>query len=630
MQRFIAFRPLFAVLFTLFCGLPVGYAQLSNHGLIWHFGNHVGLDFTSGTPVKITGSAMDSYEGCSSYCDANGQLLFYSNGGGVLENGVNGVHNGFIWNRNNAVMYDMGQAEGGGYSAAQSALVLPKTGSPNRYYQFVIDHIPSIQVPPLGVHRGLSYFEVDMTLDAGLGKVVGTNVPVFKPAVECLTAVPNTNGHDFWLITVDYNSQDFVVVPVTASGVGQPQLQPRRSSDPNALVIKTSPDGRFLCTDSELYAFNAANGTVEFLQVIGISNYTFSFSPNSRYLYGLESDNSTAIVRYDLLAATPVQSVVPGDVADFSFGGLMQIGPDGQVYFIEQLAEDFVQLVPPMSLSVIRCPDSATPQLERAIMKFPTDVNNAGGLFTSLPNFADYIFAASATQQDTVEKDICLNSLTLQPSQPGLHYQWSTGDTTAQIMVTAAGTYSVAVAGPCGPSTTIFQVRPGGAEVNITSKSIRDSCQSFPLTLRAVSGQMGTLQWSGGSMADSLVITDFGEYVVRLTTVCGTATDTFRLLKPQQDCCRPMFPNAFTPNGDQINDRFSAIFEQCDLEFADFFVYDRWGELIFQSYEPTEQWDGLTLNGTVAMSDVYTYTLRYKRRDQRQEQFEKGQVTLLR
>ena len=76
--------------------------------------------------------------------------------------------------------------------------------------------------------------------------------------------------------------------------------------------------------------------------------------------------------------------------------------------------------------------------------------------------------------------------------------------------------------------------------------------------------------------------------------------------------------------------RFSAIFEQCDLEYADFLVYDRWGELIFQGYEPTEQWDGLTLNGTEAMSDVYVYVLHYKRRDQSQEQFEKGQVTLLR
>ena len=623
-------RLLLAVFFALFYALPTGFAQLSNHGLLWHFGNHAGLDFTSGVPVKITNSAMDSYEGCSSYCDANGQLLFYSNGGGSLENGVNGLRTGAIWNRNNAVMYNMGQTEGGGYSSAQGVVVLPKPGSPGRYYQFTVDHNASVGTSPLGTHRGLSYFEIDMTLNNGLGDVVQTNVPVHKPAVEALTAVPQANGQDFWVITIDYNSQDFLIVPVTAGGIGQPQIQPRLASDSGAVVIKMSPDGHFLCTDSELYAFNAADGTLQFLKTLGISTYTFSFSPNSRYLYGYDSDSVIVdMVRYDLLVPAATKLTLT-TAPVFTFGGLMQLGPDGNIYMIEQGEEDFLSPTPSVSLSVVRCPDGAMPQLERVVMQFPTDLSNGGGLFTSLPNFADYIFAADATPQDTLERSICLNSIVLQPEEAGTDYQWSTGDTTAQITVTVPGVYSVAVPGPCGPSTTIFQVRPGGAEVNISSAAIADSCRAFPLTLQAMSSQAGTFQWSNGSIADSLVITDFGTYVVRLTTDCGVATDTFRLVQPLQDCCRPLFPNAFTPNNDGINDRFSAIFEQCDLAFADFFIYDRWGELIFQSYEPTEQWDGLTLNGTVAVSDVYIYTLRYKRRDQSQEQFEKGQVTLLR
>ncbi len=632
MQRFIGLRPLFAGLFALFCTLPSGYAQLSKHGLIWHFGYRAGLDFTSGTPVKILNSAMDSYEGCASYCDANGKLLFYSNVGGFVDNPANGPRSGYIWNRNNAVMYDMGQTEGGGYSAAQGVVVVPKPSSPGRYYQFMVDHNASVAVPPLGVHRGLSYYEVDMSLNGGLGDVVGASVPVFQPAVECLSAVPKTNSQDFWIITVNYDSQDFVVVPVTASGVGQAQMRPRnnQSGEANVSVIKVSPDGRFLCAGRELYAFNAADATLQFLRTLDISTYSFSFSPNSQYLYGFDSDNAVVdMVQYDLLAAN-VPKLVVSATPIFTFGGLMQLGPDGNIYLIEQLEEDLLELDAPMSLSLIRCPNSTTPQFERATMKFPTDPAN-GSVYTSLPNFADYIFASGLATQDTVVRDICLNTISLQAPQPGLHYQWSTGDTTAQINVSAPGTYSVAVEDECGAAmTTVFQVRPGGVEVNITANAISDSCHAFPLTLQAVSSQTGTFQWSNGSTADSLVINNYGTYIVNFLTACGPATDTFRLLKPQQDCCRPLFPNAFTPNGDNINDRFSPIFDQCDIEFADFFIYDRWGELVFQSYNPAEQWDGLTLNGTLSQPDVYTYTLLYKRRDQSQEQFEKGQVTLLR
>ncbi len=624
MQRFIGLRPLLAAILALFCTLPTGFAQLSKHAQIWHFGNHAGLDFSSGVPVKITTSAMDSYEGCSSYCDASGQLLFYSNGGGFLANPANGLRTGYIWNRNNEIMYNMGQTEGGGYSAAQSALVLPKPGSPNRYYQFTMHDA-------ILANRGLSYFEVDMTLNGGLGSVIQANVSVFKPARECLTAVPNTNGQDFWVIIVDDNTHAFVVVPVTAGGVGQPQVQMplNHPASDGTLVIKASPDGHYLCAGGDLYVFNAATGEVIYASGLAISNYTFSFSPDSRYLYGFESDASANIIRYDLQPAIPVTSTLT-TVPVFTFNGLMQLGPDGNIYFIEQLEEDFLEPIPPASLSVIRCPDSDLPQLERAIMKFPTDIDNVGGLFTSLPNFADYIFA-KAGEHDTLQRLICLNPIKLQAPQPGAQYKWSTGDTTAQITVQLPGAYTVAVEDECGTTNTTFVVQAGGAEVHITADPITgDTCRALPLTLHAIGNLPATFRWSDGSTADSLVITGFGVYTVKFTNACGVALDTFELLQPRADCCQPLFPNAFTPNGDGVNDRYSAIFDQCDVESIDFLVYDRWGELIFQGYEATQQWDGLNLNGAEAPSDVYVYTLRYQRRDQSEQQFEKGQITLLR
>jgi len=740
-------------------------AQLFKHGNIWYFGYQAGLDFTSGQPAPLSSVNVDSYEGCAVYCNANGQMLFYSNGGGVGPNTINGPHDGFIWNQNQQIMYNMGTTEGGGYSAAQSALILPKPGSPDQYYLFTMEHA----VAPLSVNRGLSYFVVDIAANGGLGAVVSANVNVYKPATECLTAIPHVNGTDFWLITVDNTSEDFVVVPVTAAGVGTPFLQPRVNAQ-GVLVLKASPDGKMICANGELYDFDAANGQIAFKEQVAVSRYTFSFSPASKYLYGFESDFSFKMLRYDLAADTinKTAELLNSDTL-LSFPGLMQIGPDGQIYFIEQLEEDFIQIVPPVSLSAIRCPDGATPELERSVFKFPTDVNNAGGLFTSLPNFADYIFA-TAPLQDSVKLTLCSNAtLELIPGGPGQNYQWSTGETTQTIIVDAPGnyavsyetnceafvitfvvstgnasfefivpaisdscapfplvlrvladtpiqwsdgssadsllvldfgSYSVSVNSPCGDTSATFTLlkpviinpvqdtsaiqlcsgstielmpveageiyqwstgattpvltvdAPGTYSVvveqhctlttslftvdtismptvRIDFPDIKDSCNPFPLVLRAIPMGDSLLQWQNGSQADTLRIESFGTYTVTATNDCGSATASYTIEAPEKNCCQPLLPNVFTPNGDGVNDRFGLLFAGCEMEYITLNIYARWGELVFQGYELTHLWDGTTLNGTEASADVYVYSVRYKLTGSR-EQVEQGQVTLLR
>src|SRR5437016_1900588 len=49
-------------------------------------------------------------------------------------------------------------------------------------------------------------------------------------------------------------------------------------------------------------------------------------------------------------------------------------------------------------------------------------------------------------------------------------------------------------------------------------------------------------------------------------------------------------PNAFTPNSDGINDTFRVKGE--NLQDFKMLVYDRWGEVIFESTNPNEGWDG--------------------------------------
>ncbi|MCX6290547.1 MAG: gliding motility-associated C-terminal domain-containing protein [Bacteroidetes bacterium] len=65
-------------------------------------------------------------------------------------------------------------------------------------------------------------------------------------------------------------------------------------------------------------------------------------------------------------------------------------------------------------------------------------------------------------------------------------------------------------------------------------------------------------------------------------------------------------PNAFTPNGDGINDTFGVKGE--GIQNYTLRIFNRWGEVVFESLNPKQQWDG-TVKGNPAQSDTYVYKL---------------------
>lgn len=81
-------------------------------------------------------------------------------------------------------------------------------------------------------------------------------------------------------------------------------------------------------------------------------------------------------------------------------------------------------------------------------------------------------------------------------------------------------------------------------------------------------------------------------------------------------------PTAFSPDGDDTNDRFRPLFA-CPPEQYRLRLYNRWGQLMFESTEPDEGWDGTT-DGDPAPADVYVWQVSYAGGS------DSGEVTLLR
>ena len=65
------------------------------------------------------------------------------------------------------------------------------------------------------------------------------------------------------------------------------------------------------------------------------------------------------------------------------------------------------------------------------------------------------------------------------------------------------------------------------------------------------------------------------------------------------------FPNAFTPDGDGINDTFGpAVYSS--VKTFEMYIYNRWGEIMFYTDDITKGWNG-RLNGKPVMQDVYVW-----------------------
>ena len=88
-------------------------------------------------------------------------------------------------------------------------------------------------------------------------------------------------------------------------------------------------------------------------------------------------------------------------------------------------------------------------------------------------------------------------------------------------------------------------------------------------------------------------------------------------------------PNAFTPDGDGHNETFGAVLRSFDTEQFVMQIFNRWGELIFETEDAYEYWDGLH-DASPVKQDIYVWKIKvYSIADGENKQFT-GHVTVLR
>jgi gliding motility-associated-like protein len=126
---------------------------------------------------------------------------------------------------------------------------------------------------------------------------------------------------------------------------------------------------------------------------------------------------------------------------------------------------------------------------------------------------------------------------------------------------------------------------------------------------------------------------DAGMYVIQAThmvdgCVSPPATTTVTVSR----CPQLLYyiPNTFTPDGNQYNQTWRPVFTS-GFDPAEFrlVVYNRWGQIVWESYNPTAHWDG-TYDSRYVPDGVYTYRVWFGDKDSDARYELTGHITLLR
>ena len=312
----------------------------------WYFGLNAGLDFSTDPPTAIAGS-LATREGCSTFSDTDGNLLFYSDGK-------------FVWNRHGDLMPN-GIGLRGDDSSTQSAIIVPYPLTDNLFYIFTVG------VGFGGGTPGLNAYLIDMNADGGNGDVVDGPIDLSPNDLknvwsEKVTSVKGEECNTFWVISPALNS--FYAYKVDKDGLNETPVTSTVDYNPTDIrgYLKASPDGTKLASATYnygqtgtgsgrfmVYDFNDRTGRVDNQGLTLINQtqtdgepYGVEFSPDSSKLYcsTRNDSNQNTIYQFNLSAPTNISGTKVEINQEPGYRGALQLAPNGKIYVTIPISYD--------------------------------------------------------------------------------------------------------------------------------------------------------------------------------------------------------------------------------------------------------------------------------------------------
>lgn len=584
----------------------------------WQFYTNAGLTFNNGSVTPDhppLGDYLKSGNGCASISDADGNLLAFSDGI-------------FVWNFNyNSI--NNGPRLSGSKGAGQSALFVPKPGTPQMLYLFTNDQDMDIPIFP---RLGLNYSRIDMSLYANTGGVTSERDSLLLlNATEMIAGTSHANNIDFWIVSHELDNNSFYVFLVDHTGVNTTPVKSNvgsiLSGDASLKegqgLMKISPKGDKIAFTSlgkgviEIFSFNNQTGEVSNVtQLIPpiptpeFGPYSIEFSPdgskiyttitqysgsiaNGNKLYQYNLENNSGFVELNL---SPMETNVVG----------LQLAPDGKIY-VSRKGSNY--------LGVIENPNR--PGTYCNYNEFGQNLGSKTGL-NGLPNFVSSFLDIPPVDYDTkCDGDGTVFDILNESNIDQVTWDFGdTGDPTPGTGLNPVhtfstfGDYSVTMTEIFNGQSfvTTFPVHIDSLPVKDYGMFKEDSLYIFPGSSISLSGppDMYSYLWQDASNDQSFKIIDPGVYSVEYVDInCCMNRDTLAVTE-----LNIALPNVFTPNSDNINDVFRALGPTDGIQDFALSVHNRWGQVVWEAKNFEDAWDG-TFNGEPMPRGIYAWNMSF-------------------
>lgn len=604
----------------------------------WLFHQNAGLKFDQSGPAVNNQANFILGSGSASISDENGNLIFYTDG-------IN------VWN---AAFENItfGDPLKGIYQNVQAALIVPNPFDKRLNSIFTSGGFNN------GVPAGMHVSTVDMDYNNFKGAVMDRNILLVDRTAGMLTGVVAGDSSGYWAVTRGVDNSNFYAFKVTATGVDT--LNPVISSVGTALngtlaseqyigAIKIAPRGDKIAMVSyggpyiEIFRFDNITGSVS--SAVSITPpYTalntgpsyVQFSPDGSKLYVNifnKSFSTGRLYQFDLslpdaqISSSAVWLNDPANGFLNTTVSAMQLARDGKIY---------VCSIATKTMNVIENPNRPGNNCNYKEGTYPMNTIIRLGL----PNFIESFFNIPPVDYDTkCDGDLTVFDI-LNKSNNGV-VSWDFGDAGNTVpgigpnpthLFSGPGNYTVTMTETFNslPFTTTFPVHID----SLPPKSFRayptDSLYIFPgssIPLNA-GPDMFSYLWQDGKTEQFYNVSDAGLYSVEYVDIrCCKNSDSLKVIALDIS-----LPNAFTPDGDGLNDVFRALGPTDGIEDFTLTIYNRYGQLLWEAANFEDKWDG-KVKGQPLPTGVYAWNMTFNVKGNVMELGKiiyRGSVTLLR
>lgn len=498
----------------LFCFLFVSTSFAQKQGNVWVFGDGAGLNFNGGDPPVPITSNFSRYGSCASICDANGTLLFYTDGYKIWD-----VYNNVMPHGTSTVVLGY---YNGGYSSSSSCIV-QDPGHDGRYYIFSLSNdLNAMNNQPndtTGRGANLRYTVVDMSLHNGSGDVDTTQKDILIDSNFAYSKLIPIAGNDCnaWLVTRSLRNNQYESYEITASGInstpvlsncglftskryeiGALKMAPSRTK--LAAICYIDGTIAYLTGDTlsgvggiETYDFDPATGKLSNAMIIdsaatnngvGYNSSTgyiaLCFSEDGSKLYASTDSTYTSLVlndylyayvQFDLSLGTNAAIAASRTFVGGGEGADLKRGPDGIIYFpgrwFGYQIGGLYGIWWDLNLFTIDSPNYAGAACQFDYQPFGSSPSTSfvlalgtDGLATNFPN--EIVAFPIDTVHNVINTYICADAsmITVQADTPGWAYQWDNGTKSSSRILFEPGKYTVHYRTPCTYHIDTFVVSP--------------------------------------------------------------------------------------------------------------------------------------------------------------------------